>query len=366
MNRRLLPLFIGGLMGPFGTVVMVPMFPELRETFDATSSTIAWGYTIYLIPFAALLLVSGTLGERWGRRRTVRATYLLYTVASLACALAPNLATFLAGRAVQGVANAFITPLLIAGLAEMVAEERFGRLVGIYSSFQAFGGGIGPIVGGLAADTNWRLAFFGTAAIAALLAIWPPDGQPRADSDAPPIRPLLTARMTALSIAFFAAAAGPIGISILVGVKARDTLGVSGFAAGLILFAGAMTALALGPVWGRALDALGNRTTALIASITVTAASAALAFADGPWTLGLFWALTGGLVGFTVVVFQAIGATVVPGNRGGALSYILAWRFLGHGLGPLVWLAVFENSVRGAFLGAAALGLVTVAVFARW
>ena len=67
-----LPLYVGGFMGPFGTVVIVPMFPELREEFDASSSAVGLGFSLYLIPFAALLLVSGTLGERWGRRRTVR------------------------------------------------------------------------------------------------------------------------------------------------------------------------------------------------------------------------------------------------------------------------------------------------------
>ena len=67
-----LPLYIGGMMGPFGTIVILPMFPELRESFNASSATVSWGFTIYLLPFAAVLLVSGTLGERWGRRRTVR------------------------------------------------------------------------------------------------------------------------------------------------------------------------------------------------------------------------------------------------------------------------------------------------------
>ena len=104
-------------MGPFGTVVIVPMFPELRAEFDASSSAVSLGFSLYLIPFALILLVSGTLGERWGRRRTVRGTYLLYAVASIGCALAPNLDVFIAARALQGVANAFITPLLLAGLA---------------------------------------------------------------------------------------------------------------------------------------------------------------------------------------------------------------------------------------------------------
>ena len=139
-----LPLYIGGMMGPFGTIVILPMFPELRESFNASSATVSWGFTIYLLPFAAVLLVSGTLGERWGRRRTVRGTYVLFAAASVVCALAPNLWVFLAARAVMGVANAFITPLLVAGLAEVVAPALFGRAVGIYSSFPGSRRSAGP------------------------------------------------------------------------------------------------------------------------------------------------------------------------------------------------------------------------------
>jgi len=359
-----LTLYVGGFMGPFGTVVILPMFPELRDHFGVSSATMAWAFTVYLIPFAALLLVSGTLGERWGRRRTVRATYVVYAVASLACAFAPNLAVFLGARVLQGIANAFITPLLIAGLAEIVPQERFGRVVGIYSSFQALGGGLGPIVGGLAADTDWRFAFIGTAAIALALSTSPPVGEPRPAASAPPIKPLLTMRMTLLGVAFLAAATGPVGISVLVGVTARDVLGLSGTSAGVLLFAGAMTALVLGPVWGRLVDGLGLKTSALIASTAVTVLAGSMAFAGGPWMLGALWALASGFVGFTVVVFQALGATIVPDNRGGALSYLLGWRFLGHGVGPIIFLAILEQTVTGAFLGAAALGLITIAVFA--
>ena len=255
-------------MGPFGTIVVIPMFPELREEFDATSSQISLAYSLYLVPFAVLLLVSGTLGERWGRRRTVRGTYLLYASMCVVAALAPTFEVFVTARAMQGVANAFITPLLVAGLAELVPPERLGREIGIYSSFQALGGGLGPILGGVAADTSWAVAFWGTAVIAALLAIAPPPGEPRTDrSDATPrMRDLLEPRLIKLGAAFGIAAAGPIGAGVLVGVAARDVLELSGTATGIVLFAGSMTALVLGPLWGRLLDRHGARNVGLAAS----------------------------------------------------------------------------------------------------
>ena len=358
-----LPLYLGGLMGPFGTVVIVPMFPELREAFGASSAAVSWGFTIYMLPFAAALLVSGTLGERWGRRRTVRSTYILFFIASLACAMAPNLTVFLIGRACQGVANAFITPLLVAGLAEVVEPAAFGRAVGIYSSFQAAGGGLAPVIGGLAADVNWRWAFVGAAILAAVLAAAPPPGEPRVDAAPPEFRALLTRRMLIFGGGVLFAAAGPIGIAVLVGVAARDELGLSGGEAGLLLICGPLAAMITGPFWGQLLDRWGHRRSSLIATATATTVGGLLALGTTPVLLAVISAVSGALIGFVVVVLQSMATTIVDGNRGGALSFVLAFRFLGHGIGPVVWIPVLGISAPGALIGASSLGIITFAAF---
>lgn len=360
MSLRRLALYIGGFLGPFGTVLIVPMFPELREEFDASSSAVSLGFSLYLVPFALTLLFSGTIGERFGRRRTVRTTYTLYAVASLAAAAAPTLAVFIASRAVQGVANAFITPLLLAGLAEMVPEDRFGREVGIYSSFQAVGGGLGPLLGGLAADSSWQGAFLGTALVSALLALMPPDGEPRPGASAPEFRPLLTRPMILLGVGFFFAAAGPVGIAVIVGVVARDVLGLSGTATGLILLGGAVAAMTLGPLWGWILDRRGARQIAPTVILAATVSSAALALGQVGWVLGLLWVVGGAFAAFVVVVFQSLGATILPANRGGALSFLLSFRFLGHAAGPAVFVPMVDWSSEIALVLAASLGLITL------
>jgi MFS family permease len=355
-----LPLYIGGFMGPFGASIILPMFPELRESFNASSQAIGWGFTAYLLPFALLLLISGTLGERWGRKRTVRGTYLLYTAASIICALAPNLTVFLIARSFQGAANAFITPLLLAGLAEIVPPEKFGRKVGIYSSFQALGLVMAPIVGGIAADTTWRAAFWGTVAVSFTLSLFPPNGEPRKSADMPQIKALLQGRILRIGFATLAAALGPMGISVLVAVAARDNFGVSGSKAGVILLAGAVSSFILGPTWGKTLDKLGYRRSSIIAATSLTVFSALLFAASSPLTLGILWFFAGGTVGYMSVVLQALGATEIPDNRGGTLSFILSFRFLGVGLGPILWIPVIEQSYKGAMLGASAFGIISI------
>jgi len=342
---------------------MLPMVPELREAFDATTTAVNWGYAAYILPFSVLLVVSGTIGERFGRRRVLTITYIGFGVASLLCAVAPNLEVFLVARGLQGSANAFVTPLLIAGLAEFTPPERLGRAVGIYSSTQAIGGALGPWIGGIAADIDWRWAFVIVALSSFALVPFTPAGEPRPDATRPPIRPLLNARMVKLGVAVMFVAAGPVGVSVLIGIKARDELGISGSATGTLLLTGSLIAVFLGPVWGRLLDRFGPRTTGVSAVVVVSVLTATLAWAATPATLTLNWLALGAVTPLVVVTFQAIGAVAVPSNRAGGLSLILAWRFLGHGVGPLIFVPMWIVAPTAAFVVAASLGVFTIIGF---
>ena len=79
--RGTLPFYIGGFLGPFGGGVVAVLVPQLRDAFDATTAGVAASIPAYLVPFAVLQLVSGTIGERLGRRRVVRTGYIVYAVA---------------------------------------------------------------------------------------------------------------------------------------------------------------------------------------------------------------------------------------------------------------------------------------------
>ena len=342
---------------------MVPMVPELRESFNASTEAVNWGYVAYILPFSVLLVVSGTIGERYGRRRVLTATYIGFALASVMCALAPNLWVFLVGRALQGVGNAFVTPLLIAGLAETVRADRLGRSIGLYSSMQAAGSAFGPYLGGVAADTNWRLAFIGVAIASLALVPLVPPGEPRPETEPTPIRPLLTPRMTWFGVAVMFAAAGPLGASVLVGIKARDELGISGSAAGALLLSGSAVAIALGPVWGRVLDRFGPSRTGAAAVTVVSVLAGLLAIANTQTSLTLVWIAVGALSPLVVITFQSLGALAVPENRAGGLSMILAWRFLGHGIGPIVFVPLWIVAPTTSFVVAASLGIVTVVGF---
>ncbi|WP_207943492.1 MFS transporter [Actinomadura sp. KC345] len=90
--------------------MVTPILHEVAGGLDSTPEAATAAVTAYMIPFAALMPVSGTLTERWGRRRTLRLSLAVFILASGLCALAPAIEVFLAGRVLQGATNAFTTP----------------------------------------------------------------------------------------------------------------------------------------------------------------------------------------------------------------------------------------------------------------
>ena len=165
-------LYAGAFLGPFGGGITVAMLPELGTSFGVSAGAASLSVTAYLLPFAAVMLVSGTLGERWGRRRTVVAAYAVY-VAGVGGVCARRHAARCSSRPgrCRARANAFTTPLLLAALGAAAPPGRLGRALGWFGSLQAAGQTSAPLVGGLAAELDWRLAFGGVAVVAGLLAV---------------------------------------------------------------------------------------------------------------------------------------------------------------------------------------------------
>ena len=358
-----LPYYVGGFLGPFGTVLVISIYPELRETFDVETSTVNWSFSGYLFPMAALMLVSGTIGERYGRFRVTRTVFIAYALASALAALAPSIELFLAARVAQGIGNAFITPLLLAGLMEITPPESTGRAVGIYTSFQAVGSTTAPLFAGIAATVDWRWAFWLVAIISAALAIRPAPGAPRPGALAPPIRPLLTVRMASLWFGAFFAAAGPIGVAVLVGVYLRDVLDVGSVAAGLILGAGGATTALAGPSGGDAVDRWGPRRTTLVSTAAIMVTIILIGRTTSIPLLVVILVATSAAIAFLQVTMQHLGAVAVPENRGGAVSSMLSFRFAGHAAGPLLLVPLVDDHPARAFTIAALAGVFVVAGF---
>jgi MFS family permease len=348
-------LYAGGFLGPFGGGVVTVLIPDLREALHTTTAGAAATLTVYLIPFALLQLVSGTIGERIGLARTVRTAYVFYAFASVGVALTSTLEPFLVLRGLQGAANAFTTPLLVAALADMTPRESLGRAMAAFAAVQTVGIVMAPLIGGLAGAIDYRLAFL-VPAVAALLLAAAPLPRHRRDSDTvPTVRSALTPQTLRLSGFAFAAYMSTVGVGFLVALRAADTFGLSPEARGFLLAGFGFAGMLAGRPVGNLIDRHGPQAILIAGAAASAVAIPLLGVAPTVAALACAWILAG-------VASQTVWATVytlavgaAPQNRAGAVSIVGACRFTGNALAPLVWLPLFHAD---AWLPFAAAGVV--------
>ena len=117
-----------------GTVVNVAL-PAIQADFQATSAEVQWVVQAYALLLAALILVGGSLGDRFGRRRVFGLGVALFAVASVGCGLAQSVHQLIAARAAQGVGGALLVPGSLAIISAAFDDERRGRAIGTWSGF---------------------------------------------------------------------------------------------------------------------------------------------------------------------------------------------------------------------------------------
>ena len=150
-----------------GSVVNVGL-PAIGRTLQGDASALQWVVNAYLLPVSALLLLGGALGDRFGRRRMLIAGTALFALASIACALAPTLATLILARIVQGTGAAMLMPNSLAILGSAFSGEARGRAIGTWAAAGSAAGAVGPVLGGWLIDTSgWRSIFLLNLPIAA-------------------------------------------------------------------------------------------------------------------------------------------------------------------------------------------------------
>jgi EmrB/QacA subfamily drug resistance transporter len=143
-----------------GSVVNLAL-PALQAEMDATIADAQWVVEAYALFLSALLLVGGSLGDRLGRRRIFTLGTAIFGGASLVCGLAPDIATLIGARGVQGVGGALLVPGSLALISANFSDRERGPAIGLWSGFSAMSAGLGPILGGLLVDYfSWRWAFF--------------------------------------------------------------------------------------------------------------------------------------------------------------------------------------------------------------
>ena len=141
------------------TVVNVAL-PDIGRDLHASTSTLQWILNGYMLTLASLILLGGSLGDRYGRRRVFVLGTGLFTIASLLCAVAPNAELLVVARLVQGVGGALLTPGSLAMVESGFRPADRARAIGAWSGLGGVAGALGPLVGGLLVGAvSWRAVF---------------------------------------------------------------------------------------------------------------------------------------------------------------------------------------------------------------
>ncbi|MER7991072.1 DHA2 family efflux MFS transporter permease subunit [Streptomyces noursei] len=152
---------LGSGMAMLDSTVVNVALPRIGADLDADLAVLQWTVTAYMLTLSALILLGGSLGDRYGRRRIFVIGVVWFAAASLLCGLAPGPTVLITARALQGVGGALLTPGSLALIQAVFHPDDRARAVGAWSGLGGVAAAIGPFVGGWLVDgAGWRWVFF--------------------------------------------------------------------------------------------------------------------------------------------------------------------------------------------------------------
>jgi len=156
----LLTTVLGSSMAMLDSTVINVALPRIGSDLGADLAALQWTLNAYMLTLAGLILIGGSLGDQYGRRKVFVIGVIWFAAASLLCGLAPNVGVLVAARALQGIGGALLTPGSLALIQASFHPDDRGRAVGLWSGFGGIGAAAGPFLGGWLVDgPGWRWVF---------------------------------------------------------------------------------------------------------------------------------------------------------------------------------------------------------------
>lgn len=344
-------LGLSALLSAIGVSIANVALPMLAEAFDAPFAQVQWVVIAYLLAVTTLIVSIGRLGDLFGRRRLLLAGLILFSAASLLCALAPSLPVLIAARALQGAGSAAMMALAMAMVGQVVPRERTGGAMGLLGSLSAVGTALGPSLGGaLVEAAGWPAVFLalvplGFGAVALTAVALPADPPPDATARRPRFDLVgtvllgatlaayalsMTSARGAVSSALFALALAGAAVFVAVerriaaplvriGLLARGRL-ASGLVMNVLVSTIMMATLVVGPFY--LAGGLGLGPTAIGLAMSVGPAVAALAGVPSGRLVDRIGAQTTSVAGLVALCAGALLLSLLPASLGVA-AYVL-------------------------------------------
>jgi EmrB/QacA subfamily drug resistance transporter len=167
----LLTTVLGSSLAMIDSTVVNVALAHIGAEFDAGFVALQWTVNAYTLTLASLILLGGSLGDHFGRRRIFVIGVVWFAVASLLCGLSPNVETLIVARALQGVGGALLTPGSLALISASFHGPDRAAAVGAWSGLGGIAGAIGPFLGGWLVEWNWRAVFLINLPLAVLVVV---------------------------------------------------------------------------------------------------------------------------------------------------------------------------------------------------
>jgi EmrB/QacA subfamily drug resistance transporter len=164
-------MILGSSVAGIDSTVVAVALPAIGRNLHVGFQGLQWTVTSYTLTLASLILLAGSLSDRWGRRRVFLAGLSWFTVASVLCAAAPGIGWLIAARAVQGIGGALMTPASLAIIEAAFAPADRTRAIGTWAGFSGVSAAIAPFVGGWLLEAGgWRWIFLINVPVASVTA----------------------------------------------------------------------------------------------------------------------------------------------------------------------------------------------------
>ncbi|MFE2939178.1 MFS transporter [Streptomyces sp. NPDC059255] len=165
----ILTTVLGSTMALLDSTVVNVALPHIGDSLNADLAALQWTVNAYMVTLAGLILLGGSLGDRYGRRRVFVIGVVWFALGSLLCGIAPNAGILIAARALQGVGGALLVPGSLAIIQASFHPDDRARAVGVWSGLGGVGAAVGPFLGGWLVDgPGWRWVFLINVPLAAV------------------------------------------------------------------------------------------------------------------------------------------------------------------------------------------------------
>ncbi len=377
--KQLLPIYLGAVIGPMGGIGVITLLPVLAREWNVSIQWVSLTVTFYMVPYIVFQLFSGSIAHVFNTRRTLLFGFGVYSLGGLLSGFSPSLEALVGARFVQGLGAAFIAPIAMALVGEMVNPERMGKAMGILGVMYTIGVTMGPLISGfLEVHLGWSWFFFFLTSFTLAIGVlyWvtgTPGEQPAMKSGRLGEALTLVKRsysysaIRLLSMAAFFLFMGYIGLMTFVADYLKTSFSLPSDKIGLVLSMTGFLGVMISPIAG----ILGDRCGRIIVAHTGQAimVGAILGLELVVYTYGkyiLLFALFGAGAATAWTSLNTLAVQIVPDLRKPVASLYSCVKFSGYALAPLVLSLIYVPfSISGVRLACIACILISLFLTSR-